>query len=243
MKGQPEPGESADDVRNKAYQDWHDTTVAALKKHIDAAYADEDAKAQQLPSPTNASNVRAVLAKNSLINGADAAHVRNSVHSLATEMGTDLNNPSSPINGYQLEQRRKHVSTPSNFGKAPQLVTALKKAIEADQHPGAYVRARGLQKLKSQMFDNVDGINRLGPSTDIDPETGKPRPENRPVKETTKEIGKMDAPQVAHIVDTMKPLVLGPGAPRRRAGREGHHRQVAHRAAAPAVALHRELDP
>jgi len=198
--GQMGVGESADAVRDKAYQDWHDTTVAALNRHIDATYAAEDAQAKQVATP--GSNLKGALQNDSLIDSQNATHVRSSTMALARNMGVDLTDPHAQMNAWQLEQIRKHAG--NLYPNAPRLAQAIKDATEADMPQGAYVRARALRTLKGQMFDNVDGINRLGASKDIDPDTGLPRSTNRPVKNPTKEIAKMDPGQVAHIVRTMK---------------------------------------
>ncbi|HTS53473.1 MAG TPA: hypothetical protein VMH26_09395 [Burkholderiales bacterium] len=200
--GQLGTGESADTVRGRAYQDWHDTTVEALKRHIDGAYAQEDAQARQIATP--ASNLKGVLTDDSLIDSANAGSVRSSTIALARKLGVDLTDPNAQLNAWQVEQLRKHAS--SIYNNAPRLAQAIKNAADADLPPGAYVRARALNKLKSQLFDNRDGINQLGPSRDIDPETGKPRPENRPVKapQVMGKIESMDPDQVRHIMGTMK---------------------------------------
>jgi len=200
--GQLGTGEAADTVRGRAYQDWHDSTVAALKQHVDAAYASEDAQAKQIATP--ASNLKGVLQDDSLIDSANAGSVRNSTHALARNMGVDLTDPNAQMNAYQVEQIRKHAG--SIYGNAPRLAQAIKNAADADLPQGAYTRARALNKLKSDMFDNRDGINQLGPSKDINPDTGKPRPENRPVKapQVMSKIEGMDPDQVRHIVGTVK---------------------------------------
>jgi hypothetical protein len=200
--GQLGTGESADTVRGSAYQDWHDSTLATLKGHIDQAYATEDAQAKTIASP--GSNLKGALADDSLIDSANAGSARNSTLALAKNMGVDLTDPNSTMNAYQVEQLRKHVS--SIYGNAPRFAQAVKNAADADLPQGAYLRARALNKLKSQMFDNNDGINQLGPSKDINPDTGKPRPENRAVKapQVMSKIESMDPGQVQHIVSTMK---------------------------------------
>jgi hypothetical protein len=200
--GQLGTGESADTVRGKGYQDWHDTTVDALKKHIDATYTSEDANARQIATP--GSDLKGVLTNDALIDSADAGHVRNSTIALGKQMGVDLTDPNAMMNAYQVEQLRKHAG--SLYGNAPRLAQAIKNAADADLPQGAYQQARALNKIKSQMFDNNDGINQLGASKEIDPDTGKPRPENRPVKapDVMKKIEAMDPGQVQHIMRTMK---------------------------------------
>jgi hypothetical protein len=202
--GQLGTGESASTVRGRTYQDWHDTTVNALTKHIDDAYASEDAAAKQIATP--GANLRGVLSNDSLIDSANAVQVRSSTHALARNMGVDLTNTNAnaTMNAYQVEQLRKHAG--SVYSNAPRLAQAIKDAADADLPTGAYVRARALNQVKRQMFDNRDGINQLGPSKDIDPETQQPRPENRTVKapDVMNKIENMDPGQVRHIMGTMK---------------------------------------
>jgi hypothetical protein len=200
--GQMGVGESADTARGKAYQDWHDTTVDALNKHINAAYAAEDAQARGIATP--GSNLKGVLTDDSLIDSANAGSARSSTVALGQKMGVDLTNPHAPMNAWQVEQLRKHANT--IYPNAPRFAQAIKNAADADLPAGAYQNARALRTLKGQMFDNRDGINQLGASKDIDPATGKPRPENRPVKapDVMKTIERMDPDQVRHIVGTMK---------------------------------------
>lgn len=200
--GQQGTGESADRVRGQAYQDWHDSTVEALDRHISATYAAEDTAAKQIASP--GSNLKGVLSNDSLIDSADASHVRNSTIALGRSMGIDLTDPHAQMNAYQIEQLRKHAN--SVYGNAPRFAQAVKNAADADLPAGAYVNARKLRQVKADMFDNRDGINRLGQSTDKDPATGRPRPENRPVKapDVMKTIEGMDPGQVQHIHNTMK---------------------------------------
>jgi hypothetical protein len=200
--GQQGTGEAADRVRGQAYQDWHDTTTDALDKHISAAYAAEDTAAKQIASP--GSNLKGVLTNDSLIDSADASHVRNSVVALGKSMGVDLTDPNSTMNAFQIEQLRKHAN--SVYGNAPRFAQAVKNAADADLPSGAYVNARKLRQVKADMFENRDGINQLGQSTDKDPATGRPRPENRPVKvpDVMKKIEGMDPGQVQHIHNTMK---------------------------------------
>ena len=200
--GQQGTGEAADRVRGQAYQDWHDSTVQALDKHISAAYAAEDTAAKQIASP--GSNLKGVLTNDALIDSADASHVRNSVVALGKSMGVDLTDPNSTMNAYQIEQLRKHAN--SVYGNAPRFAQAVKNAADADLPSGAYVNARKLRQIKADMFENRDGINQLGQSKDIDPATGRPRPENRPVKapDVMKKIEGMDPGQVQHIHNTMK---------------------------------------
>ena len=118
-------------------------------------------------------------------------------------MGVDLTDP-KPMNAYQLENLRKHAN--AVYSSAPRFAQGVKNAVDADLPAGAYVRARRLQQIKSDMFDNRDGINQLGPSKDINPETKLPRPENRPVQapDVMKKIEGMDPGQVEHITNTMK---------------------------------------
>ena len=200
--GQIGTGEAADRVRGQAYQDWHDTTVNALKGHIDNAYAAEDAQARQIATP--GSNLKGILTDDSLIDSANAGSARSSTIALGKKMGVDLTDPNATMNAYQVEQLRKHAG--SIYGNAPRFAQAIKNAADADLPQGAYVQARALNKLKSDMFDNRDGINQLGASKDIDPNTGKPRPENRPVKagDVMSTIEGMDPEQIAHIGRTMK---------------------------------------
>ena len=148
--GQLGTGESADKVRGKAYQDWHDSTVEALDNHIKATYAEEDAAAKQIASP--GSNLKGVLTDDSLIDNANAGAVRSSTIALGKKMGVDLTDPNAQLNGYQIENLRKHAN--SIYGSAPRLAQALKNAADADLPPGAYVRARKLQH-QSDLFDNA----------------------------------------------------------------------------------------
>jgi hypothetical protein len=200
--GQLGTGESADTARGRAYQDWHDTMTDALNKHINNAYAAEDAQAKQIATP--ASNLKGVLTDDSLIDSANAGSARSSTIALGQKMGVDLTDPNTNLNAWQVEQLRKHAGT--IYGNAPRFAQAIKNAADADLPQGAYQNARALRQLKGQMFDNRDGINQLGASKDINPDTGKPRPENRPVKapQVMNKIESMDPDQVRHIVGAMK---------------------------------------
>jgi hypothetical protein len=200
--GQLGTGESADTARGRAYQDWHDTMTDALNKHINNAYAAEDAQAKQIATP--ASNLKGVLTDDSLIDSANAGSARSSTIALGQKMGVDLTDPNANLNAWQVEQLRKHAGT--IYGNAPRFAQAIKNAADADLPQGAYQNARALRQLKGQMFDNRDGINQLGASKDINPDTGKPRPENRPVKapQVMNKIESMDPDQVRHIVGAMK---------------------------------------
>ena len=190
--GQLGTGESADAIRGKAYQDWHDSTVAALDKHIKDTYAAEDTEAKQYASP--GSNLKGVLTDDSLIDNQNAGAVRSSTIALARKMGVDLTDPNAQLNGYQIENLRKHAN--ATYGSAPRLAQAIKNAADADLPPQAYRRARALQKVKSDMFDNRDGINQLGPAKDGNRQVASP--------DVMKTIERMDPDQQGHIVNTMK---------------------------------------